>query len=140
MTTGARPDVRVVEVGEQDALRLLAGVRLGRVVFTHRALPAIRPVNHIVHDGRVVIRSRTGTALLKQAVLSGVVAYEADEIDPRSHTGWSVILTGVATVVRDEALVDRYRTVLRPWIDQRADTFVSIRPGMVTAYRIVPAP
>ncbi|KUJ69593.1 hypothetical protein ACZ90_09640 [Streptomyces albus subsp. albus] len=140
MTAEAFPEVRVVEAGEEEALRLLGGVPLGRVVFTHQALPAIRPVNHIVDGGRVIIRSRTGTALLKQAVISGVVAYEADDIDPVSHTGWSVILTGVATVVRDRALIERYRTLLTPLFDKRADTFVSIRPGMITGYRITPAP
>jgi hypothetical protein len=30
-------------------------VSLGRVVFTMHAMPAIRPVNHMIDDGKVVI-------------------------------------------------------------------------------------
>ncbi|MFD8141548.1 pyridoxamine 5'-phosphate oxidase family protein [Streptomyces sp. NPDC059708] len=51
-TTPAR---RMRELDRAEALRLLATVSLGRVVFTHRALPAVRPVNHLV-DGEDVER------------------------------------------------------------------------------------
>ncbi|MFC0598811.1 hypothetical protein [Streptomyces palmae] len=40
MTAGARPEVRVVEAGEEESPRLLGGVPSGRVVFTHQVLPA----------------------------------------------------------------------------------------------------
>nr|WP_326728218.1 pyridoxamine 5'-phosphate oxidase family protein [Streptomyces phaeochromogenes] len=47
-----------------EALKLLAQAPLGRVVFSHRALLAIRPVNHLVEEGGdTVIRIRTGAAL-----------------------------------------------------------------------------
>lgn len=39
------------QLDRSEALRLLGTVPLGRVVFTHQALPAIRPVNHVV-EGR----------------------------------------------------------------------------------------
>lgn len=64
-----------------EAMRLLASVDHGRVVFTRAALPAIRPVNHLVVDGRVIGRTRL-TAKVSVAVRSSadagvVVAYEA---------------------------------------------------------------
>lgn len=39
------------QLDRSEALRLLGTVPLGRIVFTHQALPAIRPVNHVV-EGR----------------------------------------------------------------------------------------
>lgn len=48
----------VVELDRDEAMRLLASVDHGRVVFTRAALPAIRPVNHLVVDGRVIGRTR----------------------------------------------------------------------------------
>lgn len=48
----------VVELDRDEAMRLLASVDHGRVVFTRAALPAIRPVNHLVVDGRVIVRTR----------------------------------------------------------------------------------
>jgi len=36
-------------------------VSVGRLVFTIAGLPAIRPVNHLVDDGAVVVRSDLGS-------------------------------------------------------------------------------
>ena len=78
-------------------MRLLASVDYGRVVFTLNALPAIRPVNHLVDDGRIIIRTRLTTtisAVMGSARSGVVVAYEADNFDPQSRAGWSVVATG----------------------------------------------
>ena len=46
------------ELDGVEALRLLGSVSLGRIVFTRHALPTVRPVNHVLVDGDVVIRPR----------------------------------------------------------------------------------
>jgi hypothetical protein len=75
-----------VELDSDEALRLLGGVSLGRIVFTRQALPTIRPVNHVLDNGDVIIRTHEGAALTsysQEAAGRGVVvAYEADAIDP----------------------------------------------------------
>ena len=38
-------------------MRLLRSASYERIVFTHDALPAIHPINHIIDDG-VVVRTR----------------------------------------------------------------------------------
>src|SRR5215212_3746728 len=40
-----------------ESRRLLGSVPIGRVVFTDRAMPAVQPVNFVVHDGAVVFRT-----------------------------------------------------------------------------------
>jgi len=132
-----------VALSRAEAMRLLAGIAYGRVVFTRDALPAIRPVNHVVEaDGRVVVRIRL-TARPASAIRADpgvVVAYEADEIDPGTHTGWSVVVTGLARPVADPHRVARYERLLRPWTAATMDTVVEIEPTIVTGIRLVGAP
>jgi nitroimidazol reductase NimA-like FMN-containing flavoprotein (pyridoxamine 5'-phosphate oxidase superfamily) len=129
----------LLEVSRAEALRLLGTVPYGRVVFTLRALPAIRPVNHIVDRGDIVIRTGYGAALAGAAGEGVVVAYEADEIDPEHQSGWSVIVTGLTQMVTNDEDVERYRRLLRPWVGGAKDAVIRIRPAFVTGNRLVAA-
>ena len=122
-----------------EAIRLLASVDFGRVVFTLNALPAIRPVNHVVDEGRIIIRTRL-TRAISTVVTSAdsggaVVAYEADELDPWSRSGWSVVATGWARPVADPEQVSRYERLLQPWVNH-ADTVLAIEPQTVSGVLI----
>jgi nitroimidazol reductase NimA-like FMN-containing flavoprotein (pyridoxamine 5'-phosphate oxidase superfamily) len=126
-----------VELTAAESWRLLAGVSLGRIVFTQHAMPAIRPVNHLVDDETVIIRSHLGAAIVGRAAGDGtVVCYEADDIDPVRHTGWSVIVTGMARLVRDPAAVSRYQQLLQPWADGQMDYVIAIEPQLITGLRL----
>jgi nitroimidazol reductase NimA-like FMN-containing flavoprotein (pyridoxamine 5'-phosphate oxidase superfamily) len=126
-----------VELTAAESWRLLAGVSLGRIVFTQHAMPAIRPVNHLVDDETVIIRSHLGAAITGRAAGDGtVVCYEADDIDPVRHTGWSVIVTGMARLVRDPAAVSRYQQLLQPWADGQMDYVIAIEPQLITGLRL----
>ncbi|WP_405810248.1 pyridoxamine 5'-phosphate oxidase family protein [Streptomyces sp. NBC_00210] len=114
MTSCLRPGARMVELSREAALELLGRVPLGRVAFSYQALPAIRLVNHVVDAGSVVIRTHTGSALLSTARVSEVVAYEADQLDFDTRTGWSVVVTGTATHVSDPVELARYRALAHP--------------------------
>ena len=128
------------ELPRDEALRLLAEARMGRVVFTQRALPAIRPVNHAVVDGHLIIRTNLGSALASAVGGPGtVVAYEADAIDEDTRTGWSVVVTGMALLVREPAEKSRYEGLVEPWIDNSADCVLRMHPDIVNGYRLVPA-
>ncbi|MFJ9442342.1 pyridoxamine 5'-phosphate oxidase family protein [Kitasatospora sp. NPDC101235] len=128
----------------KECLRLLAGVPLGRVVFTKDALPAIRPVNHVVADGAIIIRTHEGAALTGVAGAPGVpgpvVAYEADAIDLDTHLGWSVVATGYAELVTDPAELRRYEELVVPWVDATMHHVVRIRPELVTGFLLTAGP
>ncbi|QFQ98656.1 pyridoxamine 5'-phosphate oxidase family protein [Streptomyces phaeolivaceus] len=129
---------RLVPMDRVEALALLAKAPFGRVVFSHQALPAIRPVNHLVEaSGDIVIRTHTGMALLGRAALSEVVAYEADDLDPVTRTGWSVVVTGTASPVSDPAELARYQAALTSWVEADMEHVVRIRADLVTGYRLV---
>ncbi|MEV5528458.1 pyridoxamine 5'-phosphate oxidase family protein [Streptomyces prunicolor] len=127
---------------DAEALRLLGSVPMGRIAFTRRALPTIRPVNHIVDDGNIVIRTHEGAALTSRTLQADgpgvVVAYEADAIDPHTHLGWSVVVTGYAHLVTDTLELARYQALLRPWVRQPMDYAVRIHPDLVTGLLLVP--
>jgi nitroimidazol reductase NimA-like FMN-containing flavoprotein (pyridoxamine 5'-phosphate oxidase superfamily) len=123
-------------ISPDRCLDLLGSVPFGRVVFTHRALPAIRPVNHIVDNGNIIIRSSLGSGITGAAGDGMVVAYEADAIDPDSRTGWSVVVTGKARLVEDPDDLARYEEILEPWVDGRMDCVVSIPTDLVTGYQL----
>jgi nitroimidazol reductase NimA-like FMN-containing flavoprotein (pyridoxamine 5'-phosphate oxidase superfamily) len=128
------------ELSRAESLRLLASVPLGRVVFTDRALPAIRPVNHLVDGERVIVRSHTGAAILCAAERGVVVAYEADAIDAEFRLGWSVVVTGVARLVRDPARAAAYRRRLRPWVDLPMEQVIEISADIVTGFALSGVP
>ncbi|MFJ7070317.1 pyridoxamine 5'-phosphate oxidase family protein [Streptomyces sp. NPDC101115] len=143
---GPRPEEprrRTVELGGDEALRLLSEVPIGRIVFTRHALPAIRPVNHLVDGGAIVIRTHEGAALTRRTRHAGpggvVVAYEADSFDSRTRLGRSVVVIGYCHLVTDPEETARYRAVLHPWTDRQGDHVVRIRPDVVTGVRLVPA-
>ncbi|MFD7444872.1 pyridoxamine 5'-phosphate oxidase family protein [Streptomyces sp. NPDC059909] len=137
MITVSEPPAGLVDLSPADALALLGSVQVGRVAFSHQALPAIRPVNHVLDDGDIVIRTHTGSALLHHALLSEVVAYEADQLDPETRSGWSVVVTGTATRVSHPDELARYKRLLTPWVDSGTDHVVRIRAEFVTGYRLV---
>ncbi len=122
-------------------MRLLASIDHGRVVFTRNALPAIRPVNHLIDDGQVIVRTRltatVSTVVQRYPSTEVVVAYEADQLDAVDRTGWSVVVTGLATTVADAAQIARYEQLLHPWVNLAMDSVIAINPQIVTGVRIV---
>lgn len=122
-----------------QAMRLLRTVPMGRIAFTHRAMPAIRPVNHIVDSaGRIIIRSHEGAAIVMaaEAERGTVVSYEADQIDTEARAGWSVVATGLARIVDDPDQAARYRERLTPWVTGQMDYIIAIEPTIVTAFEL----
>ncbi|MFE2422961.1 pyridoxamine 5'-phosphate oxidase family protein [Streptomyces hokutonensis] len=133
--------VRRLPTTTEEALGLLGSVSLGRIAFTQHALPTIRPVNHMVDDGVIVIATHEGAAMTSRALQADgsgvVVAYEADDIDPDTHLGWSVVVTGYAHLVTDTGELARYQKMLRPWVGQSTDYVVRIHPDLVTGLLLV---
>lgn len=127
--------VEMRELSEVECLDLLRTEPIGRLVFTEKALPAIRPVNYVL-DGRDVIIRATGDSWASR-VAGAVVAFEVDRIDGASHTGWSVVLLGTATIITDvDTLVRVSDFHSRPWAPGHRDRFLRIRAGRLTGRRL----
>ncbi|MEU3415062.1 MULTISPECIES: pyridoxamine 5'-phosphate oxidase family protein [unclassified Streptomyces] len=120
-----------------ECLRLLAKAPVGRVVYTRHALPAVLPVNFSLDaDRSVLLRTSAGSELVR-AVDGVVVAFEADDFDAATRSGWSVVVTGRATVVTDPGEHERLsRTGPRSWVVTRDGVFVRIEAELVTGREI----
>ena len=120
------------ELNRRQCLDLLQTARVGRLVFSEDALPAVHPVNCRLWRDDVVIRV-AGGAKLAAATDNQVVAFEADELDPDLRSGWSVTVVGRAQLVTDiDELTELSGTFVQPWVDGRRDHFVRIRSEKMT--------
>ena len=123
------------ELNRRQCLDLLSGVRVGRLVFTEDALPAVQPVNFRLWHDDVVFRVAGGPKLAA-ATDNQVVAFQADELDQDLRSGWSVTVVGHAEPVTDvDSLVELSGTFVEPWVEGRRDHFVRIRVEKMTGRR-----
>jgi uncharacterized protein len=127
----------------EDCLRLLANSTLGRIGVSSGALPCVLPVNFRLVGDQVVFRTGIGTKL-DAATQHAVVAFEVDHMDPLSHEGWSVMVTGVAREITDRGELERLGSDRIPrWAPLGDGRVVAVSIDLVTGRRIVagqPAP
>jgi len=120
-----------------ECVRLLGTVPFGRVVHTDRALPACTPVNFTLFGSSVVFRT-TPHSRLAAATNDMVVAFQADDIDQTRRAGWSVLVTGLASAVRDVGtLVRLERLGLASWAGNDPSHWVRIALTEITGRRLV---
>ncbi len=121
----------------EDCLRMLASVPVGRVGFHCDGEVVVLPVNHAVDGQDVVFRTARGSKLSAAEKLD-LVAFEADGYDPRTRTGWSVVVSGHAEPVYEDSQIRRLaRLELHPWATAvERPYWVRIRPTSVTGRRI----
>jgi nitroimidazol reductase NimA-like FMN-containing flavoprotein (pyridoxamine 5'-phosphate oxidase superfamily) len=126
-----------LEVLERDeCVRLLGGAVIGRIAVSIGALPVILPVNFLLDGDRILIRTGEGTKL-DAATRDAVVAFEADHVDPFSHTGWSVCVTGRATELGDPGDVVQARDLPLPhWVPDGASHYVAVSLDLVSGRRL----
>jgi nitroimidazol reductase NimA-like FMN-containing flavoprotein (pyridoxamine 5'-phosphate oxidase superfamily) len=128
-----------LEVLDHDeCLQLLGQATVGRVAVTSAALPTILPVNFWLDRDRIVFRTGAGTKLAA-ATRNAVVAFEVDDFDPLDHTGWSVVVTGVARRVVDADDQDRLDTLrIARWATGLDGIVVEVSLEVVSGRRIPP--
>jgi uncharacterized protein len=120
-----------------ECLQLLAGQYVGRLAYLVDGRPTIRPVNYVLHEGVVVIQTGYG-ALLDGAASSPAIAFEIDGTDPDYHTGWSVVLHGVAEEIwRPRELESARNLPLRPWVPGDRQHYLRLLPTEISGRRIV---
>lgn len=126
----------ITRLDRAESLRLLAGVPVGRLIFTVNALPTARLMNFALVDGLIVLRTAADTTVRRK--LDGtIVAFEADQLDAATSSGWSVIVTGRAAVVADPGSIARYQALpLAPWAPGMRDQFVTITTELVEGRQV----
>src|SRR5579871_3375989 len=108
-----RAGLEILHLG--DCFGLLGSEPVGRIGFLAGGEVIILPVNFLVDGQDVVFRTAAGSKLSSIEV-GHYVGFEADAYDPATETGWSVLVSGLAEIVDDEADVARLDALgLRSW-------------------------
>lgn len=125
--------LRTLDVDE--CMALMTSGYVGRLAFIQDGRPAILPLNYLFDQGAVLFR--TGYGQLVETVHGTPVAFEVDDFDVADHSGWSVVVHGIAEEVWDVGELERLRGLpLRPWADGTRDHYVRITPTALTGRRV----
>jgi nitroimidazol reductase NimA-like FMN-containing flavoprotein (pyridoxamine 5'-phosphate oxidase superfamily) len=119
-----------------DCVLRLKAHGVGRVSAMLHGRPLVFPVNYAVHDDAVVIRTRAGGDI-DLATNDAWAALEIDGADSLYHEGWSVLVVGRATHVKDPFELARIKLVrLSPWADESRCSVVRIPLDDVSGRRL----
>ena len=123
-------------IGLDECLILLASSSYGRLAYLDGGSPSIVPFNHLVDGSSVVIRSLDG-GKLGAAIFERAVAFQLDDLDVTSRTGWSVLVRGRAEVVEGSE-TEAYDARLESWAVRKGarTTWVRIVTDEVSGRRL----
>lgn len=127
---------KIVELDRAESLRLLGAKKVGRLAFVHDGEPLIMPMNFTVADERIVFRTLAHGAAAR--ALDTTVAFEVDDIDDFLEAGWSVVVTGTATLLTEEELSRLRETAPEPWAEGPRTLFVAISTERVSGRQLIP--
>jgi uncharacterized protein len=123
-----------------ECLRLLEGRSVGRIAGTMGALPVVVPVEYAM-DGESIVLETGRSPALGFASGGTVLAFEVDNLHEQGHSGWTVMVTGVAEEIADACAIERLRRLLpdepdeRDEADGRVEHFVRISSEIVSGRR-----
>lgn len=111
-------------------------IPIARVVWTDGSSASIVPVNYTVADGALWFQSTPGSRLARECDGRQVLV-EIDSVDTATRSGWSVIVTGVATNVEADD-VPNFLGELEVWPRGPRTRFVRVQPDEITGRRLQP--
>ena len=130
----------VTRIGELDlrtCRELLARGEVGRVALCTPAGPQILPVAYVV-DGTSVVFRTAPYGVLGRHAWQGRIAFEVDEIEVATRSGWSLVATGRGELVEDadelSALVAFHNP--QPWAPGSRLLYVRLRWDKLTGRRV----
>jgi uncharacterized protein len=113
-------------LSSEECFGLLGYTPVGRIAFLADGSVQIFPINYKVDGERIVFRSPIGSKL-DAAEMGRRVTFEADQWDPHSKAGWSVVANGHIREVADEDRVAELEQIgLEPWLDHPEMNWIEI--------------
>ncbi len=129
-----------VVLSEDACLRHLEGAATttgtGRIAINGARSPYVIPVNFTLIEDKIVIRLGKGFAAYS---LDGkAVTFEADEVAPTRHSGWSVVVEGVARILPYEDVARLGSNLPAPIVTVPGVRVFEISPFKVTGRAVEP--
>jgi nitroimidazol reductase NimA-like FMN-containing flavoprotein (pyridoxamine 5'-phosphate oxidase superfamily) len=134
------PKERCVDVlATDECVELLSAHHFGRVAVDGQGGPAIFPINYVWESGQIAIRTGRGSKLTEAA--QSTIAFEIDDAEEASRSGWSVLVVGTAYEVTDsidEMSEELRRLPVDSWVPGDKTAVVRIEPRAITGRAVRP--
>jgi hypothetical protein len=126
------------DLDEEECRELVSQHLVGRVAWCHPTDgPSVLPVNYRFDGRHIVFRTSPHTDLARH-FSQGRAAFQIDEFDEYTQSGWSVMARGPAEVVPwDEVPEPDQRP--SPWVAGNRNFYVRIAVERLTGRRVLPA-
>lgn len=123
---------------EAQCFEVMGNQFVGRFVFQDADGPAAVPVNYCLAGEQIVFRTEPSSHL--RDVLEGPVAFEVDQTDPETGSGWSVLVRGTGREVEMKdvpgLLKQAGNAYPKPWAEGVHNVWVAIAARKVTGRRL----
>jgi len=138
---GATASFEVID--REECLRLVGTLSIGRLAVSIAGdAPLVVPINFVLDGDAVVFRTDPGSKLhalngdpLDAAQISthANASFQVDLIDPLHHTGWSVLIRGLAYETARPQAADQ---LIESWAPGDKDHWVRLVPSAISGRRI----
>jgi uncharacterized protein len=128
---------RLTEMPTGECQDLMGSTSVGRVAFVDEDGPVVLPVNYVLDGDTVLFRTSAANNIGRHLAFA-TVAFEVDEFDDFTQSGWSVLVRGLATFVPYDELTRDDANRPFPWADGVRTLYVRVTPRSVTGRRLLP--
>jgi transcriptional regulator with XRE-family HTH domain len=125
------------ELSVQECRDLIAPGGVGRFLFAEAGrAPVAIPVNYRMDADDVVFRTGSHGSIASTG-LGQPVSFDVDHLDDALGEGWSVLVSGTASILADPAELARAEALhIEPWAGGERDTYVRLSADQLTGRRI----
>lgn len=99
----------------EDCWELLRTHEVGRIAWANSEGITVLPVNYIVVENGIIVRT-TPTGLLGELAHDVTVAFQVDEVDAETLIAWSVLARGRAKELTEAERADQAESIPEPWV------------------------
>jgi nitroimidazol reductase NimA-like FMN-containing flavoprotein (pyridoxamine 5'-phosphate oxidase superfamily) len=132
------PRGTLLPVAETECWQLLDTTTIGRFAFTTDDGVVILPVNFLVYEERIYVRTEPGSTIAALADGNNDVAFEVDYHDGWNQWGWNVLVKGATeeadTLEGERAIASTGR--LGPWAPGSRSLVIRLTPRTLTGRRV----
>jgi len=124
------------ELSRDECLELLATKAVGRVAYCTPDGPEVLPLNYVVEGDTLLFRTSPHSALGRHLRLD-VAAFQVDEVDDYTESGWSVLVRGTVGPLSTDDLPPAGQRP-RPWVEGSRPLHLRLTPRSITGRRLLP--
>jgi transcriptional regulator with XRE-family HTH domain len=121
----------------QECRAYIAPGGLGRFLFDDQVRGPIAIVVNYKMDADSVVFRTNSKEVLAEGAQHQRVSFDVDHLDEALAEGWSVLLSGTASVITDPGELERANALgIQPWAGADLEDYVRLVPAQITGRRI----